>query len=496
VPYPIQLIPGVALLGGLEPGAAYAVETEAGLVLVDTGLASDASELKAQMARLNLDWKDTRGILLTHAHLDHSGGAEHLRAQTGAKVYAGAGEAAVLRAGAPREAFYSAFTLPGGALHRTTVDVELRGGELLDFGDVQFRAIATPGHTWGSVCYVMERKGVRVLFGGDVISMLAGDEAAHLRTWKPLGTYSVYLPPRYRGDAASYLSSLRALRALPVPDLVLPGHPRADPTPQDPRVSQERWHAMLDSGIAEMTTLVARYAADGADFLDGTPKQLLPDLCYLGDFQGYALYGLFAGSRFILVDAPGGAGLTDFVQASLLRLGRQPVQPGVVLLTSCGASAIAGLQALLAKTRAVVVAAAAGHEAIRTICPPGTLIHAAEDLATLGWLSGRAIPLRGRGIAPVAYQISWADKSVLITGEIPVNAKPGPEAELYNEISKTRDLTLDYLVSVHRLSDVRPDLWLTARPVDGQNANLYDDEWREILAENYRLGYRSLTKRR
>ena len=116
--------------------------------------------------------------------------------------------------------------------------------------------------------------------------MLSGREDPHDRVGKPLGTYSAYLAPRYRGNASDYLDSLRRLRALPVPDLVLPGHPGADPTPQSPSLSQQRWKALLDDGIREMETLVARYEADGADFLDGVPKPLLPDLYYLGDFGG------------------------------------------------------------------------------------------------------------------------------------------------------------------------------------------------------------------
>ncbi len=39
-----------------------------------------------------------------------------------------------------------------------------------------------------------------------------------------------------------------------------------------------------------METLVARFQADGANFLDDNPKRLLPDLYYLGDFKGAAVY--------------------------------------------------------------------------------------------------------------------------------------------------------------------------------------------------------------
>ena len=84
---------------------------------------------------------------------------------------------------------------------------------------------------------------------------------------------------------------------------MLPGHPRAERIPQSPRLSQKRWESLLDGGIRDMETLLARYEADGADFLDGQPRTLLPDLEYLGDFGGSAVYGLFAESRFFLVNA-------------------------------------------------------------------------------------------------------------------------------------------------------------------------------------------------
>ena len=99
-PTAITIVPGIHLLGGLEPAAAYAVETSDGLVLVDSGLESDASRLKADLRALALDWKQIKAVLLTHVHGDHCGGAQYLRATVQAKVYAGRGDAAVLRSGA------------------------------------------------------------------------------------------------------------------------------------------------------------------------------------------------------------------------------------------------------------------------------------------------------------------------------------------------------------------------------------------------------------
>ena len=138
-----------------------------------------------------------------------------MRAATGARVFAGLGDAAVLRAGGPREAVFSTFYRPNDQPHPTTVDVELKGGESIAFGDVTFHALAMPGHTPGSICYLMERSKLRgALFAGDVILMLAGDEKPHSQKRKPLGTYSAYLKRRVTaatpGPTSSPLSSQAA----------------------------------------------------------------------------------------------------------------------------------------------------------------------------------------------------------------------------------------------------------------------------------------------
>ena len=484
-PAALTVVPGVHLLGSLDPAAAYAVETADGLVLVDAGLEPDAGLLKQQLAYLGLDWKRLRAILLTHAHIDHSGGAEHLRSATGAKVYAGRDDAAVLRAGQPREAFVSSFHMPDVHPRPTTVDVEVLGGEVIEVGGVRFRALALAGHTPGSVCYLMERDGRRVLFSGDVIVALAGDQNSPGRVANPLGTYSAYLAPRYRGDARAYLTSLRTLRSMPVPDLVLPGHPRQDSTPQSPVLSQQRWEALLDAGIRDMQTLLARYERDEANFLDGTPKRLLPGLWYLGDFKGSAVYGLMAGGKLFAVDAPGGPGLVDFWNARLRAFGPTPAVPAAILLTSCGPEATAGLAELAGQGRPEVVAAADGLRAVRAACPVGTVVVAADELPRRGWFDVKAIPLRGRGPGPVAYEVRWAGKTVLFSGRIPIEVSE-PAVERLRQDFRDGGNRLHYFDSLDRLARVKPDLWLPAVPADGQNANLYDREWAALLEANRR----------
>jgi hypothetical protein len=277
---------------------------------------------------------------------------------------------------------------------------------------------------------------------------------------------------------------------------VLPGHPRADPTPEHPDLLQQRWEAILDQGISEMATLQARYEADGADFLDGEPKRLLPDLFYLGDFQGVAVYGFFVGSKFFLIDAPGGPGLLPFIKSRLQQLGQRPAEPAAVLLTSCDPAQTAGLGALVEACHPQVFVSPIGRRNLEKSYPPGTAILSAEELPARGGFAVTPLALRGRGSAPMAYRLRWAGKTVLFSGRIPIHRHPRTEAVLFADIADSREATLDYLTSLYRLSDPKPDLWLPAVPVDGQNANLYERDWPEILADNYRVGYRSLMQRR
>lgn len=494
-PASTTIVPGLSLLCGIGPSASYVVETNEGLVLVDTGLDPEARQLKVEMTRLGLNWKDIRAILLTHAHGDHSGGAEHLRSTIGAKIYAGEEDASVLKNGGPREAYFSTFYMPNQSPHPTKIDVELKGDEILNFGNVRFKAIATPGHTPGSMCYLMEKSNQKFLFGGDVITMLAGDGNSHPKGLRPLGTYSAYLSPRYRGDAKSSVESLRKLRSMPVPDLVLPGHPLSDPTPQSPHLTEHRWLSMLDQGIDDMETLLARYQTDGADFLDGHPKRLLPGMYYLGDYQGSAIYGFFVKEEFFLIDAPGNEGLYEFIQARLRELSLPATAPTAVLLTSCNAKDIAGLRTLAERSHAKVVAPAGGLSAIKSACPPGTTVLSAATLSDQKWFPVQTIQLAGRGSNPTAYVITWAGKQVLFSGRLPILFDHYSVEGLSSDLSSSRENVIDYLLSINRLESIKPDLWAPAVSAEDQNVHLYDNEWKYIISNNYRVA-RSILQQR
>lgn len=469
---PTRVVRDIFLLGELSPGAAYAVDTSDGIVLIDSGLEASAARVIRQLEQLKLDPSRLQAILLTHMHGDHSLGAAKLREQFGARVYAGRGDCEPLRAGGPRVSFFSTFEMPNYQPHATQVDVELVGDELLEFGDIRVRAIAAPGHTPGSMCYLVERRGVRALFTGDVIQSL--DPA----TKDVLGTYAAHLPPRYRGNASDYLATLRQLRDMPTPHLVLPGHPGMDKSPQDPQIGVERWLTLLDRGIAEMDLLIARFQKDGQSFLDGHPKQLLSGLRYLGDWKEHAIYLAQSPIGLVLFDAPA-PGLSGFLTKAL-ESDRGVGKIAMVLLTSGDPHSIDGLAEIVRAHGCAVMAPPLSRDAVIKACPEGTQVRSSSDRIEK-WPELRAIPLAGRGLSPTAYEFTMDGKTVLVSGRIPQRIESQHLLDLIREVRQSRDGPEDFRRSLGELAKLKPDLWLPAYPVHGQNANLYDDEWRRLL---------------
>ena len=256
-------------------------------------------------------------------------------------------------------------------------------------------------------------------------------------------------------------------------------------TPQSPCLTQERWQSLLDEGTRDLNQVLSRYAADGADFLDGVPKPLLPEFYYLGDFRGSAVYGFFASAKFFVVDAPGGPGLMEFLKSGLQRLGREPSAVTAVLLTSCGTSATAGLAELIENCHAEVVASADGVLRLRESLPRGATIISADELAGKGWFPVASIALRGRGFAPVAYELAWCGKRVLITGKTPQLVTQETGQSLIRDLTSSSGDIQGYVDSLNELKQRHPDLWLPAIPVNDQNANVYDNNWLHVIEDNF-----------
>ena len=476
-PDAIAVAPGVYLLGRSSPAAVYLVETSEGLVLIDSGVESDASSVKQQVAMLGLKLENLKAILLTHVHADHSLGAAHLRSLTRAKIYAGRADAEKLRAADSREAFLSTYEMPI-SIHATPVDVELNGGEVIAFAETRFSVISTPGHTPGGLCYLLERSGLRVLFTGDVVQNLSRPNRGMM------GTYIASLPPLFGGNATDYLETLHQLRAMPLPDLILPGHPQMDEIPQNPRLTDAKWKALLDVGISELQLVAARHEVDGANFLDGTPRELLKGLDYLGNIGPLGLYCLTTSEGLVIVDAPGESSLVEVVSERLRQQGRSPLPIVTILMTSAAKEASSGLAEVVRQTKCRVVIPKAAMDLFRQRFSEEINWLTEEELTSIGDFPIRAIPFAGPHGASLAYLIRADEKSILISGHIPVRPSASAFKELHRLLKSQKEGVTEYLKSLGEFSNLRPDLWLPAIPIQGRNANLYDTEWQEILEQN------------
>lgn len=96
-----------------------------------------------------LDGNTLVGILLTHGHFDHIASIDKLRDEKNIPVYIHKNDAEMLT-DSKKNAFYTFF-------HRDTcyspADVLLEDGDEIHLGNETVKAISTPGHSRGSVCY-------------------------------------------------------------------------------------------------------------------------------------------------------------------------------------------------------------------------------------------------------------------------------------------------------------------------------------------------------
>jgi hydroxyacylglutathione hydrolase len=87
-----------------------------------------------------------KAIVITHAHIDHIGGAAKLKQATGAPVYMNENDVE-LRDQLDVQAAGLGMAPP----ERTEIDTPAREGDVLQLGPAEFQILATPGHTQGSI---------------------------------------------------------------------------------------------------------------------------------------------------------------------------------------------------------------------------------------------------------------------------------------------------------------------------------------------------------
>lgn len=172
-----------------ETSAAAVIDPVLGFCVVsgrtDTG---PVEEIIAYIRKndLQVDW-----ILETHAHADHLSAAQVLKPETGGKLAIGEGIRKV------QKHFASVFNLgPAFAADGSQFDQLFSDGETFTLGNIECRAIHTPGHTNDSMTYLVGKYA----FVGDSIFMADS------------GTARCDFPG---GDASLLYRSIQTLFALP-----------------------------------------------------------------------------------------------------------------------------------------------------------------------------------------------------------------------------------------------------------------------------------------
>jgi hydroxyacylglutathione hydrolase len=110
-------------------------------VVIDPG-----DEIGRITAILNRHHLRVTAIIITHAHIDHIGGAQKLKAATGAPVYMNANDQELYD-----QIDMQANWLGVAAPEKTGIDVNAREGETVKLGPAEFLVLETPGHTQGSI---------------------------------------------------------------------------------------------------------------------------------------------------------------------------------------------------------------------------------------------------------------------------------------------------------------------------------------------------------
>lgn len=190
----------------------YSVRCGEEYLIIDSGVGQDTECLLDHLCQDGVPAEKVRRLLLTHGHLDHSGGARQLRehchlqvcasTQTAQALVEGDQEAISLAAAKRADVYPADFPFEA-----CPVDCVYDGGEVWDFAGGSIEVLRTPGHSHDMLSYLIRLKGRLLLFGGDTI--FHGGR--------------ILLSDVYDCDVPAYCRSIRLLANHHI-DALFPGH--------------------------------------------------------------------------------------------------------------------------------------------------------------------------------------------------------------------------------------------------------------------------------
>lgn len=139
---------------GADDLASYLIVTPKGNILINSNLEVDVPMIKTNIEKLGFKFKDTKILLISHAHLDHAEGSAMIKKQTKAKYMVMDADVELVQSGGKSDFYYAndaSMYFPS-----TTVDKVLHDGDHVELGGTVLTAHLTAGHTKGCTSWTMQ----------------------------------------------------------------------------------------------------------------------------------------------------------------------------------------------------------------------------------------------------------------------------------------------------------------------------------------------------
>ena len=146
-----------------EDAAIYLINFDGHAALVDAGCGFANDRLLANIRACGVGQDQIELLLITHCHFDHTGGAASLRKLLKCRTVAHQLDAEYLEAG---DNVVTAANWYGSKLDPFAVDRKIASPrEGVPLGERTIEAIHIPGHSPGSLVFLADSLGLKVLFG-------------------------------------------------------------------------------------------------------------------------------------------------------------------------------------------------------------------------------------------------------------------------------------------------------------------------------------------